>query len=129
MVCDGLSFALVLVQQIDGANEREVLHVIAPRARPGVDERQLARVRVGDQDRLKQALRVAMENPDAIRVAPAPAWAGGLDAQATTEGPTLRVPSLIRTANQAPRLKNTSKDDSLEVRFVPLSCRAPNQVY
>ena len=39
---DGLHRPLVLVQQRDRADQRQVLHVIAPRARLAVEEGQLA---------------------------------------------------------------------------------------
>ena len=39
---DGLDRPLVLVQQGDGADQRQVLHVVAPRAGLVVQERQLS---------------------------------------------------------------------------------------
>ncbi|HEX7678408.1 MAG TPA: hypothetical protein VF713_09810 [Thermoanaerobaculia bacterium] len=38
-------------------------------------------------------------------------------------------PALTTTTNQSPTQEQSSKDDRLEVRFVPLSFCAPNQVY
>jgi len=46
------------VQERDGADERQVLDVIAPGARAVVQEGEVACVGVGDEDRLQEALRV-----------------------------------------------------------------------
>ena len=58
---DGLDRPLVLVQQRDRADQRQVLQVIAPGAGLRVEEGQLAGEGVGDQQRAQQPLGVAVE--------------------------------------------------------------------
>ena len=58
---DGLPWPLVLVQQRDGANQRQIFHVVAPRPGLAVEEGQFPRVRIGYEERLEQPLRVAMD--------------------------------------------------------------------
>ena len=67
---DGLPWPLILVQERDGADEREVLHVIAPRARAAVEEGQLARVGIHHQHGLQEPLRVAMHAEDFFALVP-----------------------------------------------------------
>jgi len=57
---------LVLMKKHDRANEREVLHVIAPGARLRIEERQLLGVWIGNEDRLDQALHVLLEAMDFV---------------------------------------------------------------
>ena len=61
VLLDRADRSLVLVQQRDRADEGEILHVIAPRARPVVEERQPLGERVHDAERPQEPLRVAMQ--------------------------------------------------------------------
>jgi hypothetical protein len=58
-----LALALVLVEQRHRADQRQVLHVVAPRARRVVRELQLRRVRVDHDHRPQQPLRVLVQPP------------------------------------------------------------------
>lgn len=60
-VHDRLMGPLVLVKQRQGANQGEVLQVVAPRPGLAVEEGQLAGVRVHDGDGLQQSLRITMQ--------------------------------------------------------------------
>ncbi len=66
VVRDGFSLPLMLVQQRDGADERQIFHVIAPRARLAVQERQLGSVGIGHEERLDKPLRVAVDAEDFV---------------------------------------------------------------
>src|SRR5207244_3814145 len=59
-----LHLALVLVQERDAADEREVLRVVAPRARAVVDEGQRGRTRIDDGERPQEALSVSVQRED-----------------------------------------------------------------
>ncbi len=52
---------LILVQQRDGADKGQVLQVIPPRARTVVQEGQLSREGVGDEERPQEPLRVLVD--------------------------------------------------------------------
>ena len=65
-----LVWPLVLVQERDGPDERQIFHVVAPRARPAVQERQLAGVRIGNEDRFQKPLRIAMHAEDLFALLP-----------------------------------------------------------
>ena len=55
VVLDGFARPLMLVQQRDRADQRQILHVVAPRARLAVEERQLPRVRIDHEDAASRA--------------------------------------------------------------------------
>ena len=69
-VLDPLPWPLMLMKQSDAADQRQILHVIAPGARLRVEERQLPRVGIGDEDGLQEPLRVAMHGKDGAAVPP-----------------------------------------------------------
>ena len=51
-VLDRLAWPLVLMQQGDAADERQILHVVAARACLHIEERQLSRVGICNEDGL-----------------------------------------------------------------------------
>ena len=53
-----LVLPLVLVQERDRANERQVFHMVPPAARAAVQERQPVREGIGHQHRIQKPLRV-----------------------------------------------------------------------
>jgi hypothetical protein len=61
---------LILMEQRDGADQREELGVVAARARQPVREAQLARIRIDYGDRPQQPLRVAMQRGNGLAAAP-----------------------------------------------------------
>ena len=58
------------MQQRDAADERQILHVVAPRPRLAVEEGQLPRVGIDHGDGLQEPLRVAMHGKDRVAVPP-----------------------------------------------------------
>lgn len=59
---------LVLVQERDRTDKREVLHVIAAHARQHVGENHLRGKRIHDEQRLQQTLRVLVQPQDVAAV-------------------------------------------------------------
>src|SRR6185437_10784896 len=57
----GLHLTLVLVQERDGFDQREILLVIAPSARRSIEEGELLGIGVHDRERSQQPLRILMD--------------------------------------------------------------------
>ena len=70
IVLDRLRWPLILMQQRHAADERQILHVVAPGPRLRVVEGQLPRVGIDDRDRLQEPLRVAMHGKHRVAVPP-----------------------------------------------------------
>ena len=64
VVRGGFPLPLMLVQQRDGADERQIFHVIAQRARLAVQEREFSRVRICYEKRFQKPLRVLVHAED-----------------------------------------------------------------
>ncbi len=80
VVLDGPHRALMLVQERDGADQRQVLHVVAARAGLVVQEGQTFREGIGNQQGPEQALGIAVEGqrpPGGPGTTRAPARSGG----------------------------------------------------
>ena len=69
-VLDALERLLVLAQERHGADECQVLHVIAAGSRSGVEESELAGEGIRHQERLQEPLRVAVCFEDRLAVLP-----------------------------------------------------------
>ncbi len=68
-VTDRPPWPLVLVQQGDGTDQRQILHVVTPHPRDRVREPELRGEGVHDRQRFEQTLRVAVRLHDRVALA------------------------------------------------------------
>ncbi len=66
----GLHRALVLIEQRDGADQRQILHVVAPHARKRVGKRQFIDKRIHHEQRLQQPLSILMQADELLAPLP-----------------------------------------------------------
>src|ERR1019366_4792568 len=65
---DRLCWPLMLMQQGDSADERQILRVVAPRPRLAVQERKPRRIGIDDGNRLQEPLRIAMQAQQVVSI-------------------------------------------------------------